>query len=594
MGQETPGTTPGAVESSALDVGRDAVSALREAAYLADDRGCIVSVNAQAESLLGRSAVELIGEDAHELLHRNRYGAPLPRTVCTFREAVLSQRTAQESGCWVERGDGALLPVSWVSTPFDYGQRHLGTLVIFWSRSEPEQPGAWPRQLSSLTELERLALLAETTTRLSSTLDVEEALHSLVNLVVPRLADWAVVDMITERDEVWRFAVAHAEDGKLVHRDDLEGPMPPVTEDSPMPLSRALRAAAATLAGPETYQGPPDAGIAVEQRRLFRATGMHSAIIAPIRSHRRTLGALTLGRSEQPERFTAADLALLEDITRRAGLAVDNALLYDRQRKVAETMQRHLLPRLPRIKGLRMTSRYLAAPDASQVGGDWYDVFTLRDGGTALVIGDVVGHDLEAAAGMAQLRNMLRAYAWVQERSAPSEVVDRLDRASRAIAEASMATLIFGQLALKADEGEQSEWELCWTNAGHPPPLLVTYDGVARYLTESQNILLGFGTGKARVDATTVLPRGSTLVLYTDGLVEAPGQSIDEGLENLRRNAAALARRPLESFADLLLERSRPARNEDDVALLAVRVPAELDPDAELVSELARARYAEL
>ncbi|WP_051451514.1 SpoIIE family protein phosphatase [Actinospica robiniae] len=578
MGEETP------------DTGRAVVAALQAAAYLVDDRGCIVTVNAPAEELLGWPTAELLGQDAHEMLHRNRYGAPLPRTVCPFREAILSRRTAQGTDQWLERGDGALQPVSWLSTPFDYGAPHLGTLVIFWSHHAPELPGAWPRQLmSSLTELERLALLAETTTRLSSTLDMEEALHSLVKLVVPRLADWAVVDLITERDEVWRFAVAHAEGGKLVHRDDLEGPMPPVTEESPMPLSRALRGAAATLAGPETYQGPPDAGIAVEQRRLFNATGMHSAIIAPIRSHRRTLGALTLGRSEQPERFTAADLALLEDITRRAGLAVDNALLYDRQRKVAETMQRHLLPRLPRIKGLAMTSRYLPAPDASQVGGDWYDVFMLRDGGTALVIGDVVGHDLEAAAGMAQLRNMLRAYAWVQEESAPSEVVDRLDRASRAIAEASMATLIFGQLTAREDE-----WELCWTNAGHPPPLLVTHDGVARYLTEGHGILLGLGTGRVRYDATATLPRGSTLVLYTDGLVEAPGQSIDEGLENLRRHAASLARRPLEPFADLLLERARPVRNEDDVALLAVRVPAEPDPDAELVSELARAKYAGL
>jgi len=576
------GEEPESVGTDISGVGREAVAALRAAAYLVDGRGFIVAVNAQAGQVLGRAPTELVGQDAHELLHRNRYGAPLPRSVCPFREAILSQRTAHGARAWLERGDGGLVPVSWLSTPFDYGSRNLGTLMIFWSRDDPESPGARPRQLmSSLTELERLALLAETTTSLSSTLDVEEALRSLVELVVPRLADWAVIDMLTERDEVWRVTVAHAEDGKLVRRDDLEGPMPPVTQESPMPLSQALRGAAATLAGPETYQGPPDAGIAVEQRRLFKATGMHSAIIAPIHSHRRTLGALTLGRSEQPERFTVADLALLEDITRRAGLAVDNALLYDRQRKVAETMQRHLLPRLPRVKGLLMTSRYLAAADASQVGGDWYDVFGLRDGGTALVIGDVVGHDLEAAAGMAQLRNMLRAYAWVQEQSSPSDIVDRLDQASRAIAEASMATLIFGQLARKDDE-----WELCWTNAGHPPPLLVTHDGVTRYLDEGHGVLLGLGAGRPRLNAATTLPRGSTLVLYTDGLVEAPGQSIDEGLESLRRHAASLARRPLEPFADLLLERARPRRNEDDVALLAIRVPAEPDPDAELVSEL--------
>nr|WP_245687597.1 GAF domain-containing SpoIIE family protein phosphatase [Peterkaempfera griseoplana] len=548
----------------------------------------MLALNAQAEALLLRPAGELLGREVHELLHRNRYGAPLPRTQCPFRESVLAQRTGQNTNDWLERGDGALLPVSWVSTPVEVGAPHPGTLVIFWSCDDPKPPGTWPRQfMSSLTELERLALLAETTTQLSSTLKVDEALNSLVSLVVPRLADWAVVDLITEGDEVWRFAVAHAQDGVVVHRDDLEGPMPPVPEASPMPLSRALRGAASSLTGPETYHGPPDAGIAVEQRRLFEATGMHSAIIAPIRSHRRTLGALTLGRSEQPEAFTSTDLTLLEDITRRAGLALDNARLYERQRKVAETMQRYLLPRLPRVRGLGMTARYLPAPDASEVGGDWYDAFTLADGATALAVGDVVGHDLEAAAGMAQLRNMLRAYAWMHGQM-PGEVVDWLDHATGAITQVSMATMIFARLA-GTDDGQ---FELHWTNAGHPPPLLVSHEGVTRYLTEGHGVLLGIQSKQARPGASVTLERGSTLVLYTDGLIEAPGHSIDEGLENLRRHAASLAHRPLEQFTDLLLQRTRPPRNEDDVALLAIRVPYEPDPYAELMpADLADSGY---
>jgi PAS domain S-box-containing protein len=558
------------------------VDALRAAAYLLDDRGVILAVNARGEDLVGRPAAEIVGQNAHEMLHRNRYGAPQPITLCPLQEALLGEHPAQGADEFVERGDGTLLPISWLSTPYESGAEHAGALVIFWSRDESVSAGALPRQsMSSLSELERLALLAETTTRLSSTLDVEETLDHLVDLVVPRLADWVVIDLITESDEVWRHAVAHVQEGKLVRRTDLEGPMPVVTEDSPMPLSRALRGAAATMAGPETYQGPPDAGIAVEQRRLFEQTGMHSAIIAPIRSRRRTLGALTLGRSDQPERFAPSDLGLLEDITRRAGLALDNALLYGRQRKVAETMQRHLLPRLPRVPGLTMTPRYVPAPDASQVGGDWYDVFRLVDGSTALVIGDVAGHDLEAAAGMAQLRNMLRAYAWVKE-DAPAKIVERLEGASLALAKVAMATLIFGRLTRRAEA-----WELCWTNAGHPPPLLVLRDGVAEYLTGGHGIVLGLGdAGQARPEATAVLPRGSTLVLYTDGLIETRERPIDEGLESLRRHAAALARHRLEPFADLLLERARPPHNDDDVALLAIRIPEEPDPYSELMAEV--------
>jgi serine phosphatase RsbU (regulator of sigma subunit) len=481
----------------------------------------------------------------------------------------LAGRTAQGTDEWVERGDGSLLLVSWLATPCDIGVRSTTTLVIFHPCADAEASAARSeRGTASLSELERLALLAETTTLLTSTLDVDEALGRLLSLVVPRLADWAVVDLITERDEVWRFAVAHAEDGALVHREDLQGPMPPVPEQSPMPLSRALRGVASTLAGPETYQGPPDSGIAVEQRRLFEATGMHSAAIAPICGLREVLGALTLGRSEQPERFTAADIALLEDITRRAGLALDNARLYQRQRKVAETMQRHLLPHLPHVPGLGMTARYLAAPDASEVGGDWYDAFTLTDGAMALVIGDVVGHDLDAAAGMAQLRNILRAYAWSQQKP-PSKIVEWLDHTSLHIAEVSMATMIFARMTV-TDDGQ---YELSWTNAGHPPPLLITHDGVADYLTDGCGLLLGVAPEQVRADATVVLPPGSTLLLYTDGLIESPGHSIDEGLDRLRRYAVSLVHRSLEPFTDHLLDRVRPPDNDDDVALLAVRVP---------------------
>lgn len=217
------------------------------------------------------------------------------------------------------------------------------------------------------------------------------------------------------------------------------------------------------MAGPQTYRREPDSGIAVEQRRLFEATGIRSAAIVPIRSTRRVLGALTLGRAEVPGDFTPADLPLIEDIARRTGLALDNALLYQRQRKVAETTQNHLLPQMPRVPGLQMAVRYLPAPDASHVGGDWYDAFSLSDGTTALAVGDVVGHDLEAAAGMAQLRNMLRAYAWAL-REPPSGIVDRLDEALQHITDVTMATMVFARI----EEAGQGRWKLSWSNAGHP------------------------------------------------------------------------------------------------------------------------------
>ncbi|MDQ1041251.1 PAS domain S-box-containing protein [Streptomyces sp. V3I8] len=536
-------------------------------ALVVDDDGLIVAANSAAQSLLGRGAAELTGQDSHDLLHRNNHGHAMPRSRCKLRKALLTRDIRHGDAEWFVRGDGVLAQLSWLITPCTTGTGVAGALVLLYEREKSQQGDE--RYSVPLTELDRLALLAETTTQLTSTLDVDEALHRLAALTVPRLADWAVFDLLTEHDEVRRVLVMEHKDGILVERGDLQGPMPPVPTESPMPLSRALRGAASSLAGPATYQGPPDSGIAVEQQRLFTETGMHSAVIAPIRGLRDVLGALTLGRAQRHDAFTPADLPLLEDLTRRTGLALDNARLYERQRKVAETMQRHLLPQLPSLPGLEMTARYLPAPDASSVGGDWYDAFALAGRAHALAIGDVVGHDLDAAAGMAQVRNMLRAFAWSQPDAAPSAVVTQLDEAVMHIAEVPMATMILARLTV----GEDALWHLDWTNAGHPPPLLVTHDGRARYLDEAHGILLGTGVTRPRPDAVAVLPPRATLLLYTDGLIESPRHSIDHGLDRLRRYAASLAHRPLDSFCDSLLDQVRPADNDDDVALIALRTP---------------------
>ncbi|MFC4495428.1 SpoIIE family protein phosphatase [Streptomyces ovatisporus] len=551
---------------------RETGAVLDVAMYVVDAHGLIIDVNSQAEKLLARSAEELVGQDAHDLLRRNSRGETMPRAQCLLMQAFLSNRTAHGTQDWFERGDGSLLELAWTVTPCRVGEEARGAVVLF-HKEQPDTstsaPGRDGRPTAPLTELDRLALLAETTTTLTSTLDVDDALDRLVRLVVPLLADWAVIDLFTGGGDVRRTAVLHYEEGALVRKEGLEGPMPPVPEESSMPLCRALRGGSATVAGPRTYHGPPDSGVAVVQRELFEATGIHSAAIAPIRGPREVLGALTLGRADRAGHFDAGELSLLEDITRRAGLALSNAHLYQQQRRVSETMQRHLLPQLPSVTGVQMAARYLAAPNASQVGGDWYDAFVLPDGPTALVIGDVVGHDLDAAAGMAQVRNMLRALAWShQER--PAAIVERLDRALLHLTDISMATVVFAHVE-GTDDGQ---WLLRWTNAGHPPPLLVASDGEARFLEYGHGILLGTGMAPERSDAVITLPPRSTVVFYTDGLVESPGESIDVGLAKLRRSAVPLAQRPLSSFCDRLLDRVRSDDNGDDVALLAFRVPA--------------------
>ncbi|WP_031510032.1 SpoIIE family protein phosphatase [Streptomyces megasporus] len=562
-GPEDAGTSPGVGEVlEAVDAG----------AFLVDVHGRIVAVSSRAEELLVRRAEDMLGRDAHDLLHRREGGMTVQRSECRLAQALMRGRTDQGEQEWLARGDRTLLPVSWLLTPYRIGGHAAGALLLFHEFRVPEDEESEERRSTGLLGLvERLALLAEATTTLSTTLEVETMLDRLASLTVPRLADWMVVDLLTETGELRRRRVSHREGEEYTRREDLEGPMPAVPENSPMPLTRVLRGAPSTLMGPEDY-AEADSGVAAVQRELFRATGIRSAAVVPLRAPRGVLGALTLGRGGHRQPFVVSELALVDDIARRASLAMENAQLFERQRAVAETMQRHLLPQLPVIRGLELAVRYLPAPHASQVGGDWYDVFRLSDGTIALAVGDVVGHDLDAAAGMAQVRNMLRAFAW-DHRQPPSAVVSRLDQALVPLSDAPMATMLFAHLE-RVGEPAGGTWRVRGTNAGHLPPLLVGRDGRTRYVDEGHGLLLGTGVGAVRTDVVVPLPPLTTMVLYTDGLVEERRRSLDEGLAKLRRHAAALATRPLDVFCDLLLERVRPADNDDDIALLAVRVPA--------------------
>lgn len=551
---------------------KEALDCVSAGVYAVDEKERLVAVNATALQLLARSASDMLGCDAQELLHRNAQGNMVAKKKLDVSHGELPSPFSRAGKAWFQRGDGTLLPVAWSAVPCVPDTSQITELIVFQAVEQDDEGGPARSAFSrrTLSETERLALLADTTAHLISNVDVENSLLRVVELILPRLADWVVIDLITEGDEVSRSLVAHADNGKITVREDLQGPMPPVPETSGMPLSKALRGAASTLVNREIYSGPPDTGIAVEQRKLFEVTGINTAAIAPIRGPREVLGAMTLGRVGSHHPFARSDLALLEDIARRIGIALENARHYQRQRQVAETMQRYLLPQLPQLSGLEMTARYLPAPDVSHVGGDWYDAFPLPCGDMALVIGDVVGHDLEAAAGMAQLRNMLRAYTWAQEQ-APHRTIERLDQALEHISDVFMATLVLAHLKVN----EVGQWELLWASAGHPPPLLIQHDGIAHYLEEGSGVLLGAGVSRSRADARVVLPPGSTLLFYTDGLVEARGQSLETGLRRMRQHAASLAHRSLDSFADHLLERARPGTNDDDAALLAVRIPAE-------------------
>ncbi|MDQ1727792.1 MAG: hypothetical protein QOK14_1837 [Frankiaceae bacterium] len=225
-----------------------------------------------------------------------------------------------------------------------------------------------------------------------------------------------------------------------------------------------------------------------------------------------------------------------------------------------------MLTELPEVAGVELVARYVPAQESAQIGGDWYDAFVLPDGDTALIVGDVVGHDMPAAAKMGQLRNLLRGIA-TYSNAPPHVVVSGLDRTAFSLGVADLATVVYARLSGTPATG----WQLAWANAGHPPPLLVAADGTARYLDAPSGILLSFGDGE-HVDGVVPLPVGSTVLFFTDGLVESRILDVSDGLDALREAATVAASWPLPRLCDHLIAEVAGAGNADDVTLLAIRI----------------------
>ncbi|MEV8156287.1 PP2C family protein-serine/threonine phosphatase, partial [Streptomyces fradiae] len=260
-----------------------------------------------------------------------------------------------------------------------------------------------------------------------------------------------------------------------------------------------------------------------------------------------------------------ADLRLVDDVCRALALGVDNARLYQETRNIAERLQRSLLPVLPEVAHLELAARYAASSTTAQVGGDWYDSFVLPSGDTALVIGDVTGHNLDAAIAMSQLRSMLRGIA-VDRQEPPEAVLRRLDTANHTLYREATATCVYGLLK----GPEEGPWKLVHSSAGHLPPLLVTDDGRTRFLEDGSGILLGLDPDMPRPRASDAVPANATVLLYTDGLIERRDESLDDAMGRLGRFVTELAREPLNVLCDELLI-GLGADSDDDIALLAVR-----------------------
>jgi serine phosphatase RsbU (regulator of sigma subunit)/anti-sigma regulatory factor (Ser/Thr protein kinase) len=416
---------------------------------------------------------------------------------------------------------------------------------------------------------ERLTFLARASELLSETLDLAQTLQQVAYLAVPRLADWCGIELVAEDGSIHNAAVAHVDPAKVEFAEQLRRRYPP-EPDAPTGVPNVIRTGQSELYPEVTDEMLVQSIEDPEQLRLFQELGLSSIMIVPLTARARTLGTLTLVHAESGRRYNEEDLRFAEDLARRAAVAVDNARLYTEEHHAVVTLQQSLLPRqLPDIPGMEFAARYLPATSAVDVGGDWYDAIALGDGNVGLVIGDVAGHGLEAAAVMGQFRNALRAYAL--DGSGPAAAV-RLNRLTRTFEQNDMATLVYGEFDAMSSR-------MRFVRAGHPPPLVRNADGSVHAVNGHGSLPVGV-SHNARYEASLLeLAPDTTLLLYTDGLVERRGETLQDGIARLER-VLADAPRSLEQLCDHVIETAAPdPERADDIAVLALR-PVEVNPTA--------------
>jgi PAS domain S-box-containing protein len=410
----------------------------------------------------------------------------------------------------------------------------------------------------------RQRFLAEAGQLLASSLDYQQTLERIARMIVPRLADWCGIEIVDEQGESQQVAVAHADPAKVEMAYELRRRYPP-DPDAPTGLPAILRGGPAEL-----YREIPDELIVAaaedaEHLRLIRELGMRSAMAVPMRIGDETLGAITLVSAESGRVFDDDDLAFADDLALRAATAIQNARLYAAQERIAHTLQASLLPeRLPELAGWETHAAYQAGERGADVGGDFYDLLPVSSG-HLVVLGDVTGKGIEAAALTSLVRHSARMAARFDPR--PTQVLALVNQVLREQPRLSLVTVVCALIETDADQAR-----LTVASAGHPLPLLRRAGESPEPLGE-YGVLLGVAGEEGWAETPVRFGAGDTVLFYTDGVTETPGEGTRYGEGRLREAMARAGEGPAELVTEI--ERSLRAFQAgatlDDRAMLALR-----------------------
>ncbi|MCW2667173.1 MAG: hypothetical protein JWN57_2135 [Frankiales bacterium] len=552
----------------------------------------VAAVLGQGVAALGAQAggVVLIEDDHLRVLGAVGYephvaqaydGLPLdassPLTDVVRRGRPLRTGAAAELAALYPHLPHSVLSHSFAGVPLEVDGRVIGAMALS-STSEESFPAEEIAFLQTLarhcaqalergrlfaaeqTTRERMAFLAMASERLSASLDVSETLDAVAALAVPALGDWCSVHLLDEQGAPQLVGVHHRDPERYTILRDLFERYPP-EPDRGAGVGQAV--GEQRLVHHRRFPEQALRAIARNDDHLagLRKLRLGSALVVPLAVPTRTLGVLTLVRDEE-DAYDESDISLMTDLARRMATAVDNALRFGQERQTAVTLQRSLLPRnLPHLPGLRLAHRYLPGTVGAAVGGDWYDVLPLPGGLVGLVIGDVMGRGVEAAAVMGQLRAALRAYAMVEP--SPAAVLGLLDAAVGSLEQTAITTCLYGVF-------DPQTRLLRLASAGHLPPLIVHAEGGGSYVELEPGPPLGVAWDEPP-ETEVEVPEGAVLLLYTDGLVEGRHQPVEEGMLALRNAVAPPPEQDVEQLCDRVLRATgRDGRPDDDSALLAI------------------------